>query len=116
MVVNISVELANIYQTGFKLRGGHDFMTKITIFNVQRAIIPQEGKPQLWFLCSARRHMVVNLSVKFRQLSRNDVYIPCVFRITKCANSSEKVSSNMRRMHIFSSYCACAKSLHLYIL
>ena len=40
-------------------------MTKITIYNVQRAITPKVGKPQLWFLCSAHGLMVVNISVKF---------------------------------------------------
>ena len=52
-------------ETVFKLRGGHDFMTKISIYNVQRAITSNVGKPQLWFLHSACCLMVVNICVKF---------------------------------------------------
>ena len=48
------------------LLGGHDVMTTITIYNVQRAMTPKVGKPQLRFFCSARRLMAVNISVKFR--------------------------------------------------
>ena len=49
-----------ISQTVFKLWGGHNFITKITIYNVQKAKIG----PQLWFLCFACCLMVVNISVK----------------------------------------------------
>ena len=35
------------------------------IVNTQRAITPKIGKPELRFLCSARRLMVFNVSVKF---------------------------------------------------
>ena len=40
-------------------------MTKITIYNVQRAVTPKVSKSQLWFLCSAHFLIVVNISVKF---------------------------------------------------
>ena len=42
-------------------------MTQITIYNVQRAITPKVGKPQLWFLCSACCLMVVNIHVNFHE-------------------------------------------------
>ena len=54
-------------QRVFKLRGGHDFMTTITIYNTVRTITRKVAKPQSWFLCSARHHTVVNISVKFRK-------------------------------------------------
>ena len=37
------------------------------IVNTQRAINPKVGKPELRFLCSARRLMVFNVCVKFHE-------------------------------------------------
>ena len=37
------------------------------IVNTQRAITPKVGKPELLFMCSARRLMVLNVCVKFHQ-------------------------------------------------
>ena len=45
----------------FPLQVGHNFMTKIISYNIQRAITPKVGKSQLWFLCFVRRLMVVNI-------------------------------------------------------
>ena len=37
------------------------------IINIQRAITPYVGKPELQFICSARRLMVLNVCVKFHE-------------------------------------------------
>ena len=37
------------------------------IVNTRRAITPKVGKPELWFMCSARRLMVFNFCVKFHE-------------------------------------------------
>ena len=37
------------------------------IVNTHRAITPKVGKPELWFMCSARCHMVLNVCVKFHE-------------------------------------------------
>ena len=37
------------------------------IVNTQRAITPKVGKPDLWFMCSARCIMVFNVCVKFHE-------------------------------------------------
>ena len=37
------------------------------IVNRQRAITPKIGKPELQFMCSAYRHMVFNICVKFHE-------------------------------------------------
>ena len=37
------------------------------IVNTQRAITPKVGKPDLCFMCSARRLMVFNVCVKFHE-------------------------------------------------
>ena len=42
-------------------------MVKMAIFNIQRAIILKVGKPELRFMCSARRLMVLNICVKFHE-------------------------------------------------
>ena len=42
-------------------------MVKMAMFNVQSAITPEVGKPELWFMCSAHRLMVLNITVKLRE-------------------------------------------------
>ena len=37
------------------------------IVNISRAITPKVGKPDLWFIFSARRLMVFNVCVKFHE-------------------------------------------------
>ena len=37
------------------------------IINTQRAITPKVGKPEKWFMCSARPLMVFNVCVKFHE-------------------------------------------------
>ena len=37
------------------------------IVNTQRAITPKVGKPELRFMCSARRLMVFNVCMKFHE-------------------------------------------------
>ena len=58
-------------------------MTKITIYNVQRAITSKVSKPQLRLLCSACGPMVVNISVKF---SKN---ISNCFQVTERTHFSD---------------------------
>ena len=40
-------------------------MVEMATFNVQRAITPKVGKPELWFMCSANCLMVLYICVKF---------------------------------------------------
>ena len=42
-------------------------MVKMAMFNVQRAVTPKIGKPELWFMCSACSIMVLYICVKFRE-------------------------------------------------
>ena len=37
------------------------------IVNTQRTITPKAGKPEICFMCSARRLMVFNVCVKFHE-------------------------------------------------
>ena len=37
------------------------------IINTQRTITPKVGKPEKWFMCSARHLMVFNICVKFHE-------------------------------------------------
>ena len=37
------------------------------IINTQKAITPKAGKPELQFICSARRLMMFNVFVKFHE-------------------------------------------------
>ena len=42
------------------------------ILNTQRAITPKVGKPELWFMYSARRLMVFDICVKFHESRSSD--------------------------------------------
>ena len=81
-----------ISQMVFKLQIGHEYISakflKISKFssfwadtilrqsdNVQMAITPKAGKPQLWCLSSACCLMVVNISVKFRKNISNGFHV-----------------------------------------
>ena len=37
------------------------------IVNIQRAITPKVGKPEVWLICSACHLMVFNICVKFHE-------------------------------------------------
>ena len=43
------------------------------IVNTQKAIAPKKGKPELWFMCSARCLMVFNVCVKFHENRSSDL-------------------------------------------
>ena len=49
----------------FNLQSRHAYMVEMAIFNVQRAITPKGGNPELCFICSALRLMVLYICVKF---------------------------------------------------
>ena len=42
-------------------------MVEMIMFNVQRAITANVGKPELWFMCSASCLIVLYICVKFRE-------------------------------------------------
>ena len=50
-----------------KLQSGREYVVKWQFFNVQTAITPKECNPELRFLRSARRLMVLNICVKFHE-------------------------------------------------
>ena len=49
------------------LKNGHGYMVEMVIFNVQRAITPKVGKPELGFMCSASHLIVLYICVKFHE-------------------------------------------------
>ena len=50
-----------------ELWSGHEYMVEMTMFHVQRAITPKVDKPELRFVCSARRLTMLYIYVKFRE-------------------------------------------------
>ena len=54
-----------ISQTVFNLQSGQEYMVEMAMFNVQRAITPKVGKPELWFISSARLVIVLYICVMF---------------------------------------------------
>ena len=58
-------------------------MTKITIYNVQRAVTAKVGKEGLWFLCFTCHLMVLNTSFHGRNISENfPKNISNIFQVT----------------------------------
>ena len=51
--------------TVFNLQSGNKYMVEMDMFNVQRAITPKVGKPELQFMCSAHCLIVLYICVKF---------------------------------------------------
>ena len=49
------------------LQGGHEYVVKMAIFNVQRAMTPKVCNSKLRFLHSERRLIVLNIFVKFHE-------------------------------------------------
>ena len=54
------------------LQSGHEYVVEMVIFNVQRAITPKVGNPQLRFLRSACHLIMLNICVKFHENILND--------------------------------------------
>ena len=50
-------------------------MVEMVMFNVQRAITPIVGKPQLRFMSSARHLMMLYICVKFRENISNGIRV-----------------------------------------
>ena len=49
----------------FNLQSGNKYMVEMPLFNVQRAITPKVGKPELRFMCSTHCLIVLYICVKF---------------------------------------------------
>ena len=49
-----------------KLLKGHKYMTGITIYNVQMAVLQKACNSELWFLCSAHHIMVIYICIMFQ--------------------------------------------------
>ena len=54
-----------ISQMVFNLQSGHEYMVEKAMFYIQRGITSKVGKPELWFMCSACRIMVLYICMKF---------------------------------------------------
>ena len=50
------------------------------IINTQKAVTPKVGKPELWFICSARPLMVFKVCVKFHENMSSGFKVITVFR------------------------------------
>ena len=62
-----------ISRTVFNLQSGE--MIEMAMFIVQRAITPKVSKPELRFICSACRLIVLYICVKFRQNISNGIRV-----------------------------------------
>ena len=60
-----------ISQMVLLLQSVHEYVVEMAIFNVQRAITPKACNPELRFLRSAHRPMMLNICVKFHENTLN---------------------------------------------
>ena len=58
-----------------ELPSEHEYMVEMAMFNLQRVITPIVGKPELRFMYSAHRLMVLYISVKFRENISNGIRV-----------------------------------------
>ena len=65
-------------------------MVEMIMFNVQRAITPKVDWPELQFMCSARRLMVLYICVKIRENT-------C---ITNCMRVTERTQVHSRNGYV----------------
>ena len=56
-----------ISRTVFKLQSGHEYTAEKAMFSVQMVITPKVGIPELRFMFSASRLIVLYICVKFRK-------------------------------------------------
>ena len=66
MLVNIPMKFHQDNLNGFQVTERTRLECKFCYFLFQRAITPKICNPKLWFLCSARRLMLVTDHVKFQ--------------------------------------------------
>ena len=98
-----------ISQMVFILQSRHEYMVEMVMFNVQRAIIPKVGKPELWFMCSARHLMVLYIQcVKFPEIAPNDIRVIEQTQVhgrnghVQCSKGNYSVSNQTRNTgHVF---------------
>ena len=67
-------DFMKISQTVFDLQSGHEYMVEMAML----MFIGQDskvGKPELQFMCSACRHMVLYICVTFREISGNGIRV-----------------------------------------
>ena len=98
----------------FDLQSRHKYKVEMAMFNVKMVITPKVGKPELLFMCSASRLIVLYICVKLsenidrtRVHSRNGYfqYLLC----SKDSNSKSRLTSVMVFLFCILSHCA----LHL---
>ena len=61
-----------ISHTAFILKSGHEYMVEMAIFNVQRAVTPQLGNSEFWFMCFAHCLIMFYIFMKFHEDNRAD--------------------------------------------
>ena len=64
-----------ISRTVFNLQSGHEHIVEMTTFNVQRAITPKVGKPEVRLMCSAYCFIVLYICVKFGENISNGIRV-----------------------------------------
>ena len=83
-------------------------MVEMTMFNVQRAITPNEGTPELQFMCSASCLMVLYICVKFCENITHGIRVMERTRVhsrngyVQCSKGNNSISRQTRvTLHVF---------------
>ena len=64
-----------ISRTVSELRSGHKYIPEMAMFNIQKAITPKVGKPELWFMHSAHCLLVLYIAGKFCEKVSNGIRV-----------------------------------------
>ena len=62
-----------ISQMVINLQSRHEYMVEMVMFNVQKAINPKVGKPEIWFMCSACPLIVLYIGMKIPKNIMNSI-------------------------------------------
>ena len=119
MVLYISDKFHQNIWNGFQLTDRHEYMLEMAMFNIQRAIIPKVGIPELQFMCSASPLIVLYICVKFHENISNGFQLVEWTRVygrngyVQCSKGNNSKSRQTRvTIHVF---CTSSHSaLHLW--
>ena len=103
MVLYIVRSFVKVLRTVSELWSGHEYMVAMAMFNVQKAKSPKVDIPELRFMSSARRLMVLYICVKSRENASNGINAT----VTLCTNKSED-TQEMPQSHI-AQFSRCTK-------
>ena len=95
--------------TVFDLQSGQEYIVEMAEFNVQRAITPKVDSPELRFMCSARRLIVLYICVKLRDNILNGFQLTEPTRVYDRNGYVQCIVGNISKSRQIQSYSSCVR-------